>query len=273
MAKQNRTRRVFSAEFKLNAVRRVDERQAQGGSLSQIGREQGVGPDLLRRWRQQSAERVGAAPRDVFPGQGRLPMEQEELRRLQRQVPRLQQENEFLKKAAADSTGRCNAFGKYSGRRAEAQGPSRAPGAGEARGPEARRTAHARGRLGGAAAAAFRAPDRFGARGAGRPQSPRAALRGPGDCRTGSRLGERHRTSPPVRAGSISASCWIWARAGSWGGRCTTRWLRRWCSMRGAWRSTNAGPALGCCTTPIAAANIAAARTGPCSPRTTSRAA
>jgi len=101
MAKQNRTRRVFSAEFKLEAVRRIEERRPQGVSLAQIGRELGVGPDLLRRWVEQAAERVGAAPRDVFPGQGRLPTEQEELRRLQRQVHRLQQENEFLKKAAA----------------------------------------------------------------------------------------------------------------------------------------------------------------------------
>ena len=60
-----------------------------------------VRPDLLRRWAQQADMRAGAAPRDVFPGQGRLPTEQDELRRLQRENQRLQQEVEFLKKASA----------------------------------------------------------------------------------------------------------------------------------------------------------------------------
>lgn len=94
-------RRVFSAEFKLEAVRHMRERRAVGTSLSQIGRELGVRPDMLRTWAKQVDERAGAAPRDVFPGQGHLPSEQEELRRLQRENARLAQENEFLKRAAA----------------------------------------------------------------------------------------------------------------------------------------------------------------------------
>ncbi len=100
-AKHGGTRRVFSPEFKLEAVRRMQERRAAGVSLSQIGRELGVRPDMLRGWGKQTEARAGAAPREVFPGQGRLPTEQEELRRLHREVTRLQQENEFLKKAAA----------------------------------------------------------------------------------------------------------------------------------------------------------------------------
>ena len=98
---QDGKRRFFSAEFKLEAVRRMQERRAAGVSLSQIGREMGVRPDMLRAWAKQAGERAGAAPRDVFPGQGHLPTEQEELRRLQRENARLQQEVEFLKKAAA----------------------------------------------------------------------------------------------------------------------------------------------------------------------------
>jgi len=104
MAKRNAQdgkRRAFSAEFKLEAVRRMQERRAAGVSLSQIGRELGVRPDMLRTWNKQVEARAGAAPRDGFPGQGHLPTEQEELRRLQREVQRLQQENEFLRNAAA----------------------------------------------------------------------------------------------------------------------------------------------------------------------------
>jgi transposase len=74
---------------------------ARGVSLAQVGRELGVRPDLLRVSAKQVHARAGATPQDVFPGQGRLPSEQEELRRLQRENARLQQELEFLKKAAA----------------------------------------------------------------------------------------------------------------------------------------------------------------------------
>jgi len=96
-----RTRRLFSAEFKQEAVRRLAERRAQGVSVQQIGRELDVRPEMLRAWRHQLATRSGAALPDVFPGQGRLPSEQEEVRRLEREVKRLAQENAFLKSAAA----------------------------------------------------------------------------------------------------------------------------------------------------------------------------
>lgn len=102
MAKQADKRRFFSAEFKLEAVRRMQERRVTGVSLSQIGRELGVRPDMLRAWAKQAEARAGAVPRDMSPGRGRLPTEQEELRRLQREHARLQQEVEFLKKAAAN---------------------------------------------------------------------------------------------------------------------------------------------------------------------------
>ena len=94
-------RRVFSPEFKLEAVRRMEERRAGGVNLTQIGRELGVRPDQLRKWKRQHEQRVGAPPADVFPGQGKLPSEQEELRRLQRENARLQHEVAFLKSAAA----------------------------------------------------------------------------------------------------------------------------------------------------------------------------
>lgn len=57
--------------------------------------------DLLRKWRHQAAERGGAPLADVFPGNGRLASDDEELRRLKRENTRLQQEVAFLKSAAA----------------------------------------------------------------------------------------------------------------------------------------------------------------------------
>jgi transposase len=94
-------RGVFGAEFKLEAVRQMEERRAGGVNLTQIGRELGVRPDQLRKWKRQHEQRAGAAPADVFPGHGKLPSEQEEFRRLQRENARLQQEVAFLKSAAA----------------------------------------------------------------------------------------------------------------------------------------------------------------------------
>ena len=96
-----RTRRVFSAEFKLEAVQRAEERRVAGVPLTQIARELGVTDELLRRWKRHARTRVGGRPADVFPGHGRLPSDEAELRRLEREVRRLSQENAFLKTAAA----------------------------------------------------------------------------------------------------------------------------------------------------------------------------
>jgi transposase len=101
MEEQNGKRRFFSPEFKLEAVRRMEERRAQGVSLTQIGRELDVRPDMLRAWKRQRDERAGAAPGDVFPGNGRLPSDEDEVRRLKRELARAQQEIAFLKSAAA----------------------------------------------------------------------------------------------------------------------------------------------------------------------------
>ena len=96
-----RTRRIFSAEFKQEAVRRMAERRAQGVSVQQIGRDVDVRPEMQRVWASQLAAQGGAPLVDVVPGQGRLPSEQAEVRRLDREVKRLAQENAFLRSAAA----------------------------------------------------------------------------------------------------------------------------------------------------------------------------
>ena len=94
-------RRQFSREFKLEAVRLVGERQRDGRSLAEVGRELGVRPDMLRKWKRQAEERAGAPAIDVFPGNGKLAGADDELRRLRREVEVLRQERDFLKRAAA----------------------------------------------------------------------------------------------------------------------------------------------------------------------------
>jgi transposase len=87
-------KRKFTREFKIEAVR-----QATRGGRSQaaVARDLGISANLLARWKQQLEEEGKAA----FPGQGHLKPEDEERRRLEREVRQLREENEFLKKTAA----------------------------------------------------------------------------------------------------------------------------------------------------------------------------
>ena len=94
-------RRVFTAEHKLEMVRQFEVRRAQGASQALIARELDCSVPMLQSWVRSLARQPDRPVLDVFPGQGRLPSDQEEVRRLQRELHRLQQENSFLKAAAA----------------------------------------------------------------------------------------------------------------------------------------------------------------------------
>ena len=88
-------RRQYTREFKVEAVRLVVEEERP---LAQVARELGIGRNLLQRWKR---ELDGAGVADVFPGNGRLTSQDEEIRRLKRELEQAKQENAFLKKAAA----------------------------------------------------------------------------------------------------------------------------------------------------------------------------
>jgi len=89
-----RERRVFSAEFKAEAVRLLAARRAVGVSLAQIGRELDVRPDLLREWARQQGAVSGTG--SAVPGE----TPEQELRRLRRENAVLRQEQAFAKKVA-----------------------------------------------------------------------------------------------------------------------------------------------------------------------------
>jgi transposase-like protein len=57
-----------------------------------------VRPDILRRWRKQAEGRAGLKNEDVFPGNGKLTSNDEELRALRRELEEVKQERDFLKK-------------------------------------------------------------------------------------------------------------------------------------------------------------------------------
>jgi transposase len=91
-------RRQFSREFKIEAVRLVTE---EGRKPSEVARELGIRADMLRKWRAQAESRTGLGGADVFPGHGKRTGQDEEIRRLRRELEITRQENAFLKKAAA----------------------------------------------------------------------------------------------------------------------------------------------------------------------------
>jgi transposase len=88
-----KTRRRFSREFKLEAVRQLEA----GQRLADVARALDVDAQVLRRWRDQVAIDEATA----FRGNGRVPHEEAELQRLRREVSQLRAERDFLKKVAA----------------------------------------------------------------------------------------------------------------------------------------------------------------------------
>jgi transposase len=93
-----RSRRQFTAEFKLEAVRLA----AQGNRPHrEVAQQLGIGPDMLYQWKRQAAARVDHPVADVFPGQGQLTSQDEEIRRLRRENSRLREERDILGKATA----------------------------------------------------------------------------------------------------------------------------------------------------------------------------
>ena len=87
-----RKRRRFTAEFKAEAVRLV---AGSGKPLAQIARELGINEQVLRNWKKQAtaADGRGVSP-DHFA-------QEEEIRRLRRELLRVTEERDILKKATA----------------------------------------------------------------------------------------------------------------------------------------------------------------------------
>lgn len=87
-------KRVFSREFKLEAVRLVKER---GVSCTQAARDLGLHPNVLRKW-VKDYERDAT---QAFPGGGKMRADDEEMARLRRELEKTKAERDILKKAIA----------------------------------------------------------------------------------------------------------------------------------------------------------------------------
>lgn len=87
------TRRQYSREFKVEAVRMLN----RGKSGRDIEEELGIGRGVVYRWRRQLEEEGGGIR--AFPGNGNP--RDEELARLRRELREVKEERDILRKAAA----------------------------------------------------------------------------------------------------------------------------------------------------------------------------
>ena len=88
------TRRVFTREFKVEAVKLVRER---GVTVPQAARDLGLHENVLRKW----VKDLAVDPAQAFPGHGQMKPEQAEIAALRKEVAKLKMERDILKKAAA----------------------------------------------------------------------------------------------------------------------------------------------------------------------------
>src|SRR3954467_4763006 len=83
------SRRTFTREFKLAAVRRLEA----GVSLAEVSRGLEVNPNLLDRWRREFRQ----APGNAFPGNGQRRWSEGKIAELERKIGRQAVEIDFLK--------------------------------------------------------------------------------------------------------------------------------------------------------------------------------
>jgi transposase len=89
-----KVQKVYSKEFKEEAVRMVE---TSGKSITQIARELGISDSTIHNWRKELAEHG----KEAFPGKGHQTTLEEENRRLKKELERVQQERDILKKVVS----------------------------------------------------------------------------------------------------------------------------------------------------------------------------
>ena len=89
-----KVQKVYTREFKEEAVRLV---QMSGKSITQIARELGISDSSIHQWRKELTQQG----KEAFPGSGHQTALEEENRRLKRELERVQQERDILKKVVS----------------------------------------------------------------------------------------------------------------------------------------------------------------------------
>src|SRR6266567_785702 len=86
-----KVQKTYTTEFKREAVHLA---QTSGKPITQIARELGISDTSIHQWRKELTEHGPEA----FPGSGHQTAQEEELRRLKRELERTQKERDILKK-------------------------------------------------------------------------------------------------------------------------------------------------------------------------------
>jgi len=87
-----RTRKRFDKEFKISAVKLVTEGKE---SLRKVAEDLGIAENTLHNWKRKYI----TDQENSFPGKGHQKPEDAELTRLRKEVAKLTQQRDFLKKA------------------------------------------------------------------------------------------------------------------------------------------------------------------------------
>jgi transposase len=89
-----KVQKVYTKEFKEEAVRLA---QTSSKPITQVARELGISDTSIHQWRKELAQHS----KEAFPGSGHQTPLEEENRRLKREIERLQQERDILKKVVS----------------------------------------------------------------------------------------------------------------------------------------------------------------------------
>ena len=86
--------RTFDREFKLSAIRMASE---AGTTAVEVEQRLRISKGIISRWKKQLKD----SGKEAFPGTGYVSDRDEEIRNLRRELARVSQERDILKKAAA----------------------------------------------------------------------------------------------------------------------------------------------------------------------------
>ena len=87
-------RKKYDREFRIEAIRLASE---TGSTNTSVERDLGLYQGAISHWKKEFRE----DPDHAFPGGGKMKPEQEEIRRLRKELERTKRERDILKKAAA----------------------------------------------------------------------------------------------------------------------------------------------------------------------------
>lgn len=87
-----RERKVYDRQFKIDAVSLVTK---GGRKVREVAEELGIDVNTLYHWKRELLEEAEGA----FPGKGHLTAQEEEIRRLRRELKQAEEDREILKKA------------------------------------------------------------------------------------------------------------------------------------------------------------------------------